>query len=89
VAWAVGVHEHEGVRYLVKEPYERLLWSLALPALLDAAASDGRPDAERVRAVQREIVARLAAAESAGWRVESLFDAARPTVLAGTPAPAR
>jgi hypothetical protein len=86
VAWAVGVHEHEGVRYLIKEPYERLLWTMAIPVLIDAAGADGGPDGDAVRAIEHEIGARLAVAERAGWRVEGLFDTARAPAPAGTPA---
>jgi glycosidase len=43
VAWVIGVHEHEGVSYLVKEHLERLLWWMALRDLLEIAATPGSP----------------------------------------------
>jgi hypothetical protein len=66
-AWAAGAHESGGVRYLVRESYERLLWWLALRPLLDAAATDQTP--ARIAAA---IADRLGAAERASWRVEAI-----------------
>ena len=62
---ATGLHEHEGVRYFVKEPYETLVWWTALPSLL-TSAREGRPDA--IHAVETEIAARTRAAAEAGYR---------------------
>jgi hypothetical protein len=81
VAWAVGVHEHEGVSYLVKEHLERLLWWMALRDLLDVAgATQFEPD--RLKWIEEAIKERVNAAERAGYRVETLeamtlFDAPR------------
>jgi hypothetical protein len=80
VAWAIGVHEHEGVRYFVQEPFERLLWWLALPALLTLAA-ERTPDPDVLRDLERQIARRAEAARVAGYRVESLLDSGP----AGTP----
>ncbi len=74
VAWVIGVHEWDGVRYFVKEPYERLLWWMALPALL-ALAQEPHPDREKVRTLERQIEARSRAAAQGGYRVEALFEA--------------
>jgi len=76
VAWVIGVHEHEGVRYFVKEPFERLLWWLALRALL-ALAAEPRPDSDKVRALERELEARTRAAAEIGYRVEALLESGR------------
>ena len=73
VAWAIGVHEHEGVRYFVQEPFEQLLWWMVLPALLDSAA-EPQPDLEAPRALVEAITACARAARAAGYRVESLLD---------------
>jgi glycosidase len=67
-AWLAGVHEYDGVRYFVKEPFERLVWWMALPALLTLAA-DGAPSREALRALERELGARMEAAEAGGYRV--------------------
>jgi glycosidase len=68
-AWAAGAHEHDGARYLVREHYERLLWWLALPTLL-AATAHGDPTPSRIATA---IAGRLATAERAGWRLETLL----------------
>jgi hypothetical protein len=73
VAWLIGVHEYEGVRYLVREPFERLTWWMALPALLDLAAEQS-PDRNEIEALEQALRARVSAAEQAGYRVEALLD---------------
>jgi hypothetical protein len=75
VAWLIGVHEYEGARYLVREPFERLMWWMALPAMLELAA-DEAPDPDKVAALERGLRARVSAAEKAGYRVEVLLDGA-------------
>jgi hypothetical protein len=37
VRWLTGVHEAQGHAYLVREPYEELLWWLLMPSLLRLA----------------------------------------------------
>jgi glycosidase len=65
-AWLAGLHEYRGARYVVKEPFERLVWWTALPALLAATRA---PSPEAVRAVERDVAARLQAAAAAGYRL--------------------
>jgi hypothetical protein len=67
-AWLTGVHEYKGVRYFVKEPYERLVWWMALPALLGLAA-DASPSPRAIRALERDIAAAMEAAALAGYRL--------------------
>jgi hypothetical protein len=81
VAWAIGVHEHEGVSYLVKEHLERLMWWMALRDLLEVAAA---PEFERdqLALIEGAIRERMRVAERGGYRVEvleemALFDGAR------------
>lgn len=71
VAWLIGVHEHEGVRYFVKEPFERLLWFMAGMSML---ASGEEPDSDRVKILEARLKAQLRAAADAGYRVETLLD---------------
>ncbi len=71
VAWLIGVHAHEGVRYFVKEPFERLLWFMALPHLLELT---DEPGAERLKSLEARIKDRLRAAAEGGYRVEILLD---------------
>ncbi|MBZ5647344.1 MAG: alpha-amylase [Acidobacteriia bacterium] len=73
VAWLIGVHEHEGVRYFNKEAFERLLWWMALPAML-RIASTPTPDLGRLRELERELQVRTRAAADAGYRVEVLLE---------------
>ena len=67
-AWLTGVHEYQGVRYFVKEPFERLVWWMALPALL-ALAAHASPSPQAVSALERDIVAVMEAAAVAGYRL--------------------
>ncbi len=76
VAWLIGVHEYEGVRYFVQEPFEKLLWWMALPCLLDLAGRS-RPDLEEIRKLEMELRGRMRAAAEAGYRVMALLESAR------------
>jgi len=71
VAWAMGVHQFDGVTYVVKEHFERLLGWMAFRGLLDAAAAKP-PDLEKISTVAEEIYARAASMEKAGYNVEAL-----------------
>ena len=73
VAWLIDKHEYEGAHYFRKESYERMVWWMALRALLGIAAAP-RPDLEAVRTLERSLTERLRAAEAAGWRVEAFLD---------------
>jgi len=72
VAWALGAHEHEGVRYVVKELYERLLGWMALSALLVAGASSAIDEAA-VKRIATALVRHAEAAAQAGYRVDDLL----------------
>jgi hypothetical protein len=74
VSWLIGVHEYEGVRYFIQEPFERLLWWMALPSLVRLAET---PDAEKVRALEREIDERISAAKDAGFQLSGLFESGK------------
>jgi glycosidase len=67
-AWLTSVNEYQGQRYFVKEPFKRLVWWMALPALLDLAA-DTSPSPQAVRALERDIAASMEAAAAAGYRL--------------------
>jgi hypothetical protein len=73
VAWVIGVHEHEGVSYLVREQFAYLLWWMALGDLLDLAR-DLQPHEEELGRIKHEISARLNIMEQAGYRTEALED---------------
>ncbi|HEX6880153.1 MAG TPA: alpha-amylase family glycosyl hydrolase [Terriglobales bacterium] len=79
VGWLIGVHEYDGVRYFNKEAFERLVWWSALPALLDLA-EEKRIDSKLVKALEEQIERRFHVAETGGYKVEALLDAARLTL---------
>jgi hypothetical protein len=66
VAWVLGVHQYEGVHYLVKEHFERLLWWMEFRRLLEIKGT------EDLRAVEREIRARMEVVARTGYQVEAL-----------------
>jgi glycosidase len=66
-AWLTNVHEYEGVRYFVKEPFATLVWWMALPDLLQLAA-DASPSVQSVRALERNIAAYMDSAAAVGYR---------------------
>jgi hypothetical protein len=72
VAWVMGVHEYEGVRYFNQEGYERLMWWMSLPALV-RVAERGRIDLEGIKAIERAVYERTKAAAESGYRVEGLI----------------
>jgi hypothetical protein len=75
VAWVIGVHQHEGVSYLVKEHLERLFWWMRLPGLLETAGQP-KPDLDKLDLVKEEISERMQAVANGGYRVEALEESA-------------
>ena len=72
VRWLTGVHEAEGHAYLVREPYEELLWWLLLPSLL-RLAGETAPNKTAVEEMSRTVEEALATAEAAGYRLDTLL----------------
>jgi hypothetical protein len=72
VRWLAGVHEADGHSYLIREPYEELLWWLLLPRLLTMAGAPTLDRAE-VKTISASLQAALAAAEAAGYRIDLLI----------------
>ncbi|HEY3928862.1 MAG TPA: alpha-amylase family glycosyl hydrolase [Candidatus Koribacter sp.] len=72
VAWLIGVHSYQDVRYFGKEDYEQLLWWMALPALLRIAAAPTL-DPVAIEALEQQIEARTRAAAEAGYQIDGLF----------------
>jgi len=72
VRWLTGAHEAGGHSYLVREPYEELLWWLLMPALLRLA---GEPTLDRAAIAEmgRFVDEALASAEAAGYRIDALL----------------
>jgi glycosidase len=73
VRWLTGVHEAEGHFYLVREPYEELLWWLLMPALL-RFASDETPVRASAEAMRKTIEEALSTAAAANYRLGALLD---------------
>jgi glycosidase len=72
VRWLTGVHEAQGHSYLVREPYEEMLWWLLMPALLRLA---GEPvlDRSAIKDMARKVDEALASAEEANYRIDALL----------------
>ena len=72
VRWLTGAHEAQGHSYLVREPYEELLWWLLMPSLLRLA---GEPVLDRAAIDQMGVIVdeALASAEAAGYRIDLLL----------------
>jgi len=71
VRWLTGVHESEGHSYVVREPYEELLWWLLMPSLL-RIAGETAPSRLAVEEMSRTVEEALATAEAAGYRIDAL-----------------
>ena len=69
VRWLTGLHQTEGHTYLVREPYEEMLWWLQLPTLLSMA---GNPAVSRktVKELSKTVDDSLAAVAYAGYRID-------------------
>jgi len=78
VRWLTGAHEAGGHSYLVKEPYEELLWWMLMPGLLKLA---GEPALDRaaIASMATHVDEALAAAEAAGYRIDKLTGATTET----------
>ncbi|HLY40507.1 MAG TPA: alpha-amylase family glycosyl hydrolase [Terracidiphilus sp.] len=73
IRWLTGAHQAEGNDYLVREPYEELLWWLQLPELLSLAGQSAPTTAEAQK-IAAAVRAYLDAAEAAQFRVDALRD---------------
>ena len=80
VAWAIGVHQYDGITYVVKEHFERLLGWMAFRGMLDGAAAQP-PDLEKISTIAEEIHGRAASMEKAGYKVEALEESETLDVL--------
>ncbi|MGB6692470.1 MAG: hypothetical protein WBE76_31900, partial [Terracidiphilus sp.] len=75
VRWLTGAHESHGHSYLVREPYEELLWWMLMPSLL-RVAGEPAPTRASVDAMSRMVKDALAKAEAAGYRIDVLVNPA-------------
>ena len=72
VRWLTGAHEADDFTYLVREPYEELLWWLQIPSLLHLAGEPAPSKAETER-MSKSVEEALAAAAAANYRVDLLI----------------
>jgi glycosidase len=79
VRWLTGYNEADGHTYLIREPFEELLWWLSLPSLLKLANMTV-PTRNAAAAIAARINQALTAVEKAGYRIDALLqpEAAEP-----------
>ena len=86
VRWLTGVHEAGGHDYLVKEPFEELIWWLQLPAML-RLASKSEPNRPAAAAIAKAVEDAVVTVATAGYQTDRLlaFDRRSRTKDAATP----
>jgi hypothetical protein len=85
VRWLTGFNEADGHTYVIREPYEELLWWLSLPSLLKLADMTV-PTRNAASAIAARINESLAAVKKAGYRIDALLEGAQKSVVnASTP----
>jgi glycosidase len=72
VRWLTGVHEAGGRDYLVKEPFEELIWWLQLPSLL-RLASKSEPNRPAASAIAKAVEEAVVTVATAGYQTERLL----------------
>jgi len=72
VRWLMGVHEAEGRNYLVKEPFEELLWWFQLPELLKLAAM-ASPDRAIADRIVKTVEDAIAVVEASGYQPDKML----------------
>jgi len=75
--WLTGAHQAEGHTYILREPYEELLWWLQLPALLKLAIEPS-PNREVVEQLAATVQSALSTIEAAGYRIDDRISEAKP-----------
>ena len=77
ICWLTGAHVADDKTYLVREPYEELLWWLQLPALFRMAAAPTPHRAEAV-VMSKKIQHALDTLEAAGYRLDKFLETDEP-----------
>jgi glycosidase len=85
VRWLTGYNEADGHAYVIREPFEELLWWLSLPSLLKLANMTV-PTRNAASGIAVKINEGLAAVEKVGYRIDALLQA--KTTEPAVPAPA-
>ena len=78
VRWLTGAHDAGTHTYLVREPYEELLWWLQMPSLLRIAGQPS-PKKANMQAISQPVRESLAEAGHAGYRLDEMLQEAAPT----------
>jgi glycosidase len=78
VRWLTGAHDAGTHTYLVREPYEELLWWLQMPSLLRIAGQPSPKKAD-VQTISQPVRESLAEAGHAGYRLDEMLQEAAPT----------
>jgi glycosidase len=89
VQWLTGVHEAGGHHYVVHEPYEEMLWWLAMPELLATAAQRPTAGSDGAKRIGKAIEDALKAMEETGYQVDEMLheeQEEKPVPAAGIPA---
>ncbi len=73
ICWLTGAHIAEGHTYLVREPFEELLWWIQLPNLLRLAAMPS-PSRADVEAISESIHRAMVALERAGYQLDGILE---------------
>jgi hypothetical protein len=86
ICWLTGAHVAEGKTYLIREPYEELLWWLQLPALFNMA-SEPSPQRTEAAAISKKIDRALETLKAAGYRLDKLLETEEPEPTSPKAAP--
>jgi glycosidase len=78
VCWLTGAHVAGEHTYIVREPYEQLLWWLSLPRLLRLAES-AEPHRADAAMVLDDVNRALVGLETAGYKLDELLEPERVT----------
>jgi hypothetical protein len=73
VRWLTGAHDADGSTYIIREPFEELLWWLEMPELL-RLAGEPSPSRAETQAISRTIRESLSTAEKAGYRLQTMLE---------------
>jgi glycosidase len=88
ICWLTGAHVSGDHTYVVREPYEQLLWWLSLPRLLRLAESPA-PQRADAAIILDDVNKALAALETANYKLDQLLEPDRSTEETAATEPAQ
>jgi glycosidase len=77
ICWLTGAHVSENMTYLVREPFEELLWWIQLPALLRLATAPTPNRADAIL-ISEKLERAQVTIEAAGYRLDKLLETTEP-----------